>query len=302
MSTVADCCTPCCPTTPPVNIPGVEGPTAISTTTANFVIPAVGATVAIAVTDTTWMADEGNLFIGGANWLLKSIDSLTGITIQNLGVSGDTAVGATVVSGAIVLPGSGNITYPMAVANGGTGGSTAAAARTAMGLGSAALLTDPIPIANGGTGTNTKALAQAALGVGQTITAAYSTGISYALTTTPTLVTGATITPALAGLYLFLARVTLDLAGVTFAASRVITLKLRDVTAGSDITSSSTARNTQIVTTTNYPSLDYVIPPVVATLAAAHQIQIFASINTVPSAGTANITEATIVAIPLALS
>lgn len=296
-----DCCNPCS-VTPPVNIPGTEGQTAISTTTASFVIPAVGDSVTIDVTDTSWMAVDGNVWIGGANWLLTGINSLTSITIKNLGVSGDTAVGATVASGAIVLPGLGNLDFPLAIANGGTGGATVAAARSALGLGAAALLADPIPIANGGTGTTTKALAQVAFGLGQNITGAYSTGISYALTTTPTLVTGATITIPTTGLYLLVARVTLDLVGVTFAASRVISLKMRNITAGADISNSTATRNTQIVTTTNYPSLDYVLPPVSASLTATHQIQIFASISVVPSAGTANITEATIEAIPLALS
>lgn len=49
------------------------------------------------------------------------------------------------------------------VASGGTGATTAADARTALGLGSLATLSSPVPIANGGTGTTTAALAFAAI-------------------------------------------------------------------------------------------------------------------------------------------
>jgi hypothetical protein len=51
------------------------------------------------------------------------------------------------------------------VANGGTGSTTASAARTALGLGSLAVINSPLPVANGGTGSTTAAAARTALGV-----------------------------------------------------------------------------------------------------------------------------------------
>lgn len=44
---------------------------------------------------------------------------------------------------------------PLALANGGTGATTASAARTALGLGTIATVNSPVPIANGGTGATT---------------------------------------------------------------------------------------------------------------------------------------------------
>jgi hypothetical protein len=51
------------------------------------------------------------------------------------------------------------------VANGGTGSTTASAARTALGLGTLAVINSPLPVANGGTGSTTAAAARTALGV-----------------------------------------------------------------------------------------------------------------------------------------
>lgn len=50
------------------------------------------------------------------------------------------------------------------ITKGGTGATTAAAARTALGLGSMATVNSPVPIANGGTGATTAAAARTALG------------------------------------------------------------------------------------------------------------------------------------------
>jgi hypothetical protein len=54
----------------------------------------------------------------------------------------------------------------LAIASGGTGGVTAAAARTALGLGTMAVVNSPVPVANGGTGATTAAGARTALGLG----------------------------------------------------------------------------------------------------------------------------------------
>lgn len=114
MSSLSDCCEPCAASTPPVNVPGSPGATgaagasAKSTVAAPFVVPAVGATVSIATTDTSWMQANENLFIGGANFTITSIDSAIGITIKYLGLTGDTASGAVIAIGAKICPGMGN--------------------------------------------------------------------------------------------------------------------------------------------------------------------------------------------------
>jgi hypothetical protein len=53
---------------------------------------------------------------------------------------------------------------PVPITEGGTGSTTASAARSALGLGAAALLSTPIPVASGGTGATDAAGARAALG------------------------------------------------------------------------------------------------------------------------------------------
>lgn len=79
-----------------------------------------------------------------------------------------------VANGLAVYDGAGAIP----VANGGTGATTAAGARTALGLGTIAVVNSPVPVANGGTGSTTAAGARTALGLG---TMATETAADYAL-------------------------------------------------------------------------------------------------------------------------
>lgn len=110
-------CVPCCSSTPQqVQVPGSSGASAITATTASFIIPAIGSDVTIAVSDTTWLKAGKNLFISDgahfSNFYISGVGGSTALTITNLGMVGDTAPGATVASGALVIPGLGDFTVP----------------------------------------------------------------------------------------------------------------------------------------------------------------------------------------------
>src|SRR5688572_16792961 len=104
MSALSDCCQPCGTTTPPVQIPGspgtagaagaagTDGINAFTITTADFVVPAVGANVAISVANNAWIVLGANLFIEGpANFEVVSKTGLTAISATFLGYTGDVA-------------------------------------------------------------------------------------------------------------------------------------------------------------------------------------------------------------------
>lgn len=109
-------CVPCCSSSAQtVNTPGSTGASAVTTTSADFVIPAVGATVAISVGDTSWMKTGANVFISDGSKVCNfqaTVNSATSITGKFLGFQGDSAAGGTVTSGAIVMPGVGDLTFP----------------------------------------------------------------------------------------------------------------------------------------------------------------------------------------------
>lgn len=158
---------------------------------------------------------------------------------------------------------------------------------------------DPLPVANGGTGSATKAAAQTALGLGQTPTVANPTGLTQDLTNSFALIAGATATAPAAGLYLVVAYATVDYNGVTFV-DRLVTLRARNTTTNTTI--STAIKKTQAPTTTDYPSLDYLIPFKTATLAANDVVELQIMVDTVESAGDAEVSEASIALIPLALT
>lgn len=96
-------CVPCTTTLQAVSVPGTEGIDAFTTTTANFVVPALGAQVTIDVVNSDWMNVGNTYFITGAGWFsLDNINSQTSITLTYLNITANTAAGNTTNSGAKV--------------------------------------------------------------------------------------------------------------------------------------------------------------------------------------------------------
>lgn len=110
---------------------------------------------------------EASNLIGMANDIetlkTRKIDIVEGTTSTLSIDRGGT--GATTVASARNALGLGNTDGALPIANGGTGATTIAGARNNFGLGNT---TGALPIANGGTGATTVALARNALGLGNT--------------------------------------------------------------------------------------------------------------------------------------
>lgn len=130
----ASSCQPCCTTSTTVNVPGVAGAdgaagadgsngvNAYTVTTADFVVPAVGANVTVSVANSTWMVAGQKIFVGGdinagagtggAYFEVVSKPGTTSVILTFLGYEDDVAVATTFDSGAGVSPGG---TQPLAV-------------------------------------------------------------------------------------------------------------------------------------------------------------------------------------------
>ncbi len=135
--------------------------------------------------------------------------------------------------------------------------------------------------------------------------AVYGAGTAYSLTNAAALVDLGTTDPSItlngSGTYLLLARVRLDYNGATFAAVRNVTVKLRRVNnTAADIANATAGVKTDIVTTVTSSLGDVQIPAVIyQTEKDNDNIQIFAGLDTVPTAGSLDVVEAEIVAIKL---
>lgn len=298
----ANPCDCACPNPTTVAIPGSPGISAFSFLTAPFTIPAIGASAVANVTDNSWMGFGQPLFLSSTTsgvvttiGIAQAMAGTTQVTIKNTGANGTTAAGFVVDTGGIISPAGTeqSITLPLSIANGGTGQITAPAALSAL------LSAAPLPIANGGTAGATKAAAISALGVGQVATVFTGAGLAYTLTNTPAQITGVTVTVPSTGSYLVLAMVTVLYTGTTFVASRTLTLTVRNTTDSANVL--SCARDTNIFTTTSQPSLDYVLPFTVQALTSTKVLQLWASLDTVASAGTSVITAASLCILPIAI-
>lgn len=128
----------------------------------------------------------------------------------------------------------------------------------------------------------------------------YGVGTNYTLTATPALVargtTNSATTLVLPGEYNLRGQVTLFYNAATFVAGDTITLKLRNTTAGADITN-ATVTIAAFALTAFTGAIVVPIPEAVFTSPGANRvIQIFASVSTLPLAGSLEISADSIIA------
>ena len=107
-------CNPCCSDPVVTNVPGTQGAAgtngtngvnAYTTTTANFVVPAVGSNVTVQVASSIWMVVGQILVITGpASFRVVSFPDTVSVVLTFLGYAGDVAAGVTIASGAGVSP------------------------------------------------------------------------------------------------------------------------------------------------------------------------------------------------------
>lgn len=165
--------------------------------------------------------------------------------------------------------------------------------------------TTPIPIASGGTASATATLARAALGVGGASLTVYAAGTAYQLTATSAKVDFGTTDPTLtitsAGTWLIMARARIDYTAATFAAVRTGALKLRRTNnTAADLASGTAGFLTDIITTLTYTLGTFGLQPIIYTTTNVNDlIELWGSISVVPTAGSIDVSEASIVAIKL---
>lgn len=293
MSAVSDCnCA--CPTPEVVLIPGSAGTNGTGTNgtdgLSSFSLLTADATFADAVATVQVSVASNAMFVlgqtlagadpsGGTDHGTFEVISLTGTTLVGLramNTSGDTALPYTI----------------------GTGGKLT-------GTGVPGTIPSPITIADGGTNSATATLARAALGIGGASLSVYAAGTAYQLTATAALLNFGTTDPTLvitsAGTWLLLARVRVDYTGATFAAPRTVTMKLRRTNnTAADLADSSGQFLTDIITTLTYTAQITDLQPIIyVTTNANDSINIFGDVSVVPTAGSIDAVEASIVAIKL---
>ncbi len=327
-------CVPACNSTPlPVNVPGQQGNNAYTTTTGAFAVPAVGSPVSIPVVNSGMAAVGQVLFIATAGYYTVVSLPNSNTIVANNGVinpntslyiagSNNAAVATVIASGVAVNP-SGSVTVVSSlnavsptttkgdlIVDNGANAPLPSDARLAVGANDLPLVADStqptglgykaLPVTGGGTGAVTKAAAQTGLGLGRNATISTVAALTQAITAGFAQIGAISAVAPAAGSYLISGFFSVDWNGVTFAASRVITAKVRNITQGVDY--GSVAIDTQILTTTTLPTSHYCIPPTVQTLAVNDTLQILVTIAVVNSAGTLTVTTANLTLLPLALS
>lgn len=261
---------------------GTDGANAFTTTTAAITLPgAAGPVVAISsFVDTSWMGVGQIIFISDgtdfAHLKVLTIPSSVSATLEWMDYEGDAAGGSVLGNGSTVSPSGTQPSIP-----------------------------SPTTVANGGTNSATATLARAALGVGGASLTVYAAGTAYQLTNTSALLNFGTTDPSLtitsAGVWLILARARIDYTGSTFAAVRTGTLKLRRTNnTAADLANSSASFLTDIITTLTYTLGVIDLQPVIYTTTNNNDvIELWGDISVVPSAGSLDASEASIVAVKL---
>jgi hypothetical protein len=289
----ASCCSPCDTQVAPVAVVGPQGATgpagtngtngvsAFTTTTAQvgptpgdttttYNLPVANSTSFVVGQDIIAGQGPGVILAnpGPLAMVITAIPSPVSITVKNLRVADQ---GVTLSSGAVVSM-------------------------------SGFLPAVPISIAQGGTNAITKAAAQTSLGVGQnSIISSAATGTAQVITNGFVQVAAIDVQLTATGSYELRGHIVVDFNAVTFAASRVISAKIRNITQGVDLATG--VINTQIVTTTSFPSHHLIIPPVLYAGAVANDhLQILVQISVINSAGTLSVDSGSLEAIPLRLS
>lgn len=133
---------------------------------------------------------------------------------------------------------------------------------------------------------------------------AYGTGSVYTVTNAAATIVLGTTSPTITidqpGTYLLLARARYELAGATFAASRLLTMKLnRTNNSAADVTNGTVLYNTPIVTALTDTLTELSIHAIYTTVNSDDVIVLSTLVGTVPSAGSLTVNEASIVAIRL---
>lgn len=129
---------------------------------------------------------------------------------------------------------------------------------------------------------------------------AYALAGSQALTVTPSQALSLELTLTTPGHYLISSTARIDLVGATFAAAKVVTVKLHETTnSNADLANAIANVNTGTPTTLTDTLATPSVPTVDYTAAAGDTIQMFVSVSGLPGAGSVEIIEASMIAIPL---
>lgn len=259
-SDTISCCTPC-PTTQTVNVPGVEGPAGANGTNGTNGVNAFTTTTA-----------NFTVPLVGQNVTVSVLNS-TWMTVGQIVVIAGPA-NFSVVS--TPTPTSVTLTFKGFTGDVSPGTTVTAGAS----------------VSPGGQQGPDKTLLPTLSG--------YAVAGSQALTITPSQALSLQLTVVTGGHYLLMATARFDLVGATFASAKVVTAQLRETTNGpADITNAVANVNTGTPTTFSDTLATVAIPAVNYTAVSGDTIQMFVSVSGAPGAGSVEIIEASIIAIPL---